>query len=46
MLWFEFLVEEGIVPQKKLAALQREAEELLKVTVVAIKRSRSSSKIS
>jgi four helix bundle protein len=41
MLWFEFLIEANVVPQKKLTALQGEAEELLKVTVAAIKRSRA-----
>jgi four helix bundle protein len=44
MLWLEFLVEADIVPQQKLASLQGEAEELLKIIVATIKRSRTSKK--
>ena len=37
LLWFELLVESGIVPANKMEPLQREAEELLKMTVSSIK---------
>jgi len=36
-LWFELLVESGIVTQKKLEALRQEADELLRMTIHAIK---------
>jgi four helix bundle protein len=44
LLWFELLVEADIVPQQKLTALQREAEELLKIVVTAAKKTRTNSK--
>ena len=37
MLWLELLVESCIVPQAKMSKLLEEAEELLKITVTAIK---------
>jgi four helix bundle protein len=40
MLWLELLVESAIVPEKKLALLRQEAEELLKIVVATIKRTR------
>jgi four helix bundle protein len=41
LLWFELLAESGIVPARKLESLYREGEELLKIVVTAIKRTRS-----
>ncbi len=35
-LWFELLIESGIVSQPKLHNLRQEADELLKITVTAI----------
>jgi four helix bundle protein len=40
MLWFELMVESGIVAQKKVAFLQQEAEELIKIVVTAVKNTR------
>jgi len=40
-LWFELLVESGIVPQTRLASLDREAEDLLKIVVSSIKGTRA-----
>ena len=37
MLWLELLVEAGIVTEKRMAALLSECEELIKMTVAAIK---------
>jgi four helix bundle protein len=37
LLWLELLVESGIVPAAKMAALQKEADELLRMTIAAIK---------
>jgi four helix bundle protein len=39
-LWFELLVEAGLVSSRKLASLQKEADELLAIVVASIKRSR------
>jgi four helix bundle protein len=37
LLWLELLVESGIVPEAKMADLRQEADELLRMTVTAIK---------
>ncbi len=37
LLWLELLVEAEIVPEKKLAALHQEADELLKIIVASIR---------
>ena len=37
LLWLELLVESGIVPGAKMAGLQQEADELLRMTITAIK---------
>ena len=36
-LWLELLVESGCVPTAKMAPLRQEADELLKITIAAIK---------
>ena len=40
MLWFELFVESAIVPHEKLASLHSEADELLRIVVTAIKKTR------
>ena len=37
MLWFELLVESGIVKPELLSPLHAEAEELIKITITSIK---------
>ena len=37
MLWIELLVEAEIVPEKKMTALHKEADELLKIIVASIR---------
>jgi len=37
MLWLELLVESKIVAESKMASLQKEADELLRIVVTAIK---------
>jgi len=37
MLWIELIVESGIMPSERVADLQSECEELLKMTVASIK---------
>jgi four helix bundle protein len=37
LLWLELLVESGIVPEAKMADLRQEADELLRMTIAAIK---------
>jgi four helix bundle protein len=37
VLWFELLVESGIVPWDKLSELMAEADELLRIVVASIK---------
>jgi four helix bundle protein len=37
LLWFELLIESGIVPAAKLSLLHREGEELLKIMVASIR---------
>jgi four helix bundle protein len=37
MLWIELIVESGIMPAERVADLQAECEELLKMTVASIK---------
>jgi four helix bundle protein len=37
LLWLELLVESQLVPAGRLSDLQREAEELLRITVASIK---------
>jgi four helix bundle protein len=37
LLWLELIVESGIVPEGKMADLHQEADELLRMTVTAIK---------
>lgn len=41
LLWFELLIESAIVPAKKLESLHQEGEELLKIVVTAIKRTKA-----
>ncbi|MGD9629165.1 MAG: four helix bundle protein [Pyrinomonadaceae bacterium] len=41
MYWFELLVEGGIIPEAKLAALQDEADQLMAILVTSIKRAKS-----
>ncbi len=40
-LWLELLVESSIVPEGKMSNLLQEADELLRITVAAIKTTRS-----
>lgn len=40
MLWLELLVEGGIVPEKRMQPLYREAEELIRIVVATIKKTR------
>jgi len=42
--WMEMLAESGIVPDKKLRALQQEANELLAITVSSINTARRNGK--
>ncbi len=44
MLWFELLAESNIIPSDKLASLHAEADELLKITVTSIKKTRQRKK--
>jgi four helix bundle protein len=37
LLWLELIVESGIVPEAKMADLRNEADELLRMTISAIK---------
>src|SRR5262245_6365749 len=37
LLWFELLVESGIVPAARLAPLRQETEELLRIMVASIR---------
>jgi len=39
--WMELLVESGILPQRRLAALMREGDEILSIVVSAIKTMRT-----
>ncbi len=41
MLWVELLVESDIVENQKLQPLRQEAEELLKITVAAIRKTKA-----
>jgi len=41
LLWLELLVESGIVPETKLMSLRQEADELLRMTITAIKTTKS-----
>ena len=41
MLWFELLTETNIVPGDKLGPLHSEADELLKIIVTSIKKTRA-----
>ena len=41
MLWFDLLVESGIVSNRKMAALRTEADELIRIVVSSIKRTKS-----
>ena len=43
VLWFELLVESDIVSQTKLAELSKEADELIRIIVTAIKSTKSNS---
>jgi four helix bundle protein len=40
MLWFELLIESGIVPKPKMQPLHQESEELLRIIVASIKRTK------
>ena len=40
MLWFELLVESGFVPKERLDPLRAEADELIRMVVTAIKKTR------
>lgn len=42
MLWFELITESEIIKEAKLSALKSEANELLKIVVATIKRTKSS----
>ncbi len=44
ILWFELLAESGIVPEAKLTSLRDEAEELIKIIVTAIKKTKARKK--
>ena len=37
LLWLELIVESGIVPEAKMADLHQEADELLRMTIAAVK---------
>ncbi|HTQ40623.1 MAG TPA: four helix bundle protein [Pirellulales bacterium] len=37
LLWFELLIESGIVPAARLSSLRQETEELLKIIVASIR---------
>ncbi|MEM8945497.1 MAG: four helix bundle protein [Planctomycetota bacterium] len=41
MLWIELLVESGIITESRLAPLHDEAEELLKITVTTIRKTKA-----
>jgi four helix bundle protein len=41
LLWFELLIESGIVPAAKLEPLHGEGEELLKIVVTTIRRTKA-----
>jgi four helix bundle protein len=41
LLWLELLVESGVVPPTKMAKLHKEADELLRMTVMAIKKAKN-----
>ncbi|MGI8982384.1 MAG: four helix bundle protein [Pirellulaceae bacterium] len=41
-LWLELLEESGVFPKEKLAALRSEADELIRIVVASIRRSKSS----
>ena len=41
MLWLELLAESAIVPEKKLTLLRQEAEELLRIVIASIKKTKS-----
>jgi four helix bundle protein len=41
LYWLELLVESGIVPEGKMRDLHQEADELLRMTIAAIKKARS-----
>jgi len=41
LLWFELLIESGMVPASKLNSLHSEGEELLKIVVAAVKRTKA-----
>lgn len=40
LLWLEILVEAGVVPEAKTAALTKEADELLRIVVTSIQRTK------
>ena len=44
ILWFELLTESGVVKTEKLSALQNEAEELIKIIVTSVKKTKSQGK--
>ena len=41
LLWFELLVESKIVPSAKMIKLQQEGDELIRIVVAAIKRTKN-----
>jgi len=41
MLWFELLIEADLVPEHKLTPLHQEAEELIKIMVSAIRKTKA-----
>jgi four helix bundle protein len=41
MLWLELLGESGIVPEKKPSLLRQEADELLRIVIASIRRTKS-----
>lgn len=45
LFWMELLVESGITPQQKLAELMKEGDELVAITVSALKTTRQAQRV-
>lgn len=45
LFWMELLVETGITPQQKLAELMKEGDELVAITVSALKTTRQAQRV-
>jgi len=41
MLWFELLVESGMLPERKLASLKQETDELLRIVVATFTKTKA-----